>query len=72
MKKFVERVVASANQFTAFDFALFKIYLFAVGILVGAYFAPFWLVRIHLIWIVAIVAGIFTVVQLVRRYLKLR
>lgn len=50
------------------DFALFKIYIFAVGILVGAYFAPFWLTHISVVWVVAAASCVVVLTQLIRRY----
>ncbi len=68
MKKFLEKIHRSANQFSMVDFALFKIYIFAVGILVGAYFAPFWLTHISVVWVVAAASCVVVLTQLIRRY----
>ncbi len=70
MKKFITKIHRSANQFSLLDFALFKIYLFTVGILAGAYFASFWLSNISIVWIVAIISCIYTLVRLWRGYFK--
>ncbi len=70
MIKFIKKMQLAAAKFGLLDFAIFKIYICAVGILVGAYFAPFWLEYITLVWVVAIVCGLFTIVELIRHTLK--
>lgn len=72
MKKFIETMLRAANQFKAFDFAIFKIYLVSVGILLGAYFAQFWLNNIIIIWVIAILSAVITITQLIRYYLRSR
>ncbi|MFI3279363.1 MAG: hypothetical protein SNG49_03030 [Rikenellaceae bacterium] len=70
MKKFISKIHRSANKFTLLDFALFKIYLFSVGILFGAYFASFWLSNLSVVWIVAVVTCVYTLVRLWRGYFR--
>ncbi len=66
MKRFINKVMGAASQFKELDFALFKIYMVAIGILLGSYFAPFWIEHIIIIWTVAILAGVYTIIQLLR------
>lgn len=70
MKKFIVKIQHAANQFGIFDFALFKIYLVAVGILFGVYFAYFFTSWIVYVWIIAALSCIFTITQLVRYYAR--
>ncbi len=72
MKRFIENMQRAANGFTVVDYAFFKIYILFVGVLLGAYFASFWIAYINIAWIVAILAGVFTVSRLFRNYQKLK
>ncbi len=65
MKKLIKRVEEAAQRFRAADFALFKIYLAAVGVLLGAYFAPFFIANILWVWAVAVVAGVYICARLI-------
>ena len=66
MIKFIKRMTNAAQQFTAIDFAFFKIYLVAVGILICLYFSDFFLKHITIVWVVAVVALIFVMFKLIR------
>lgn len=44
----------AARRFTGFDFAIFKICLLSIGILLGTYFANFFQSWIVIVWIVAV------------------
>lgn len=70
MKRFLSKIQRAANQFSMVDFAIFKIYLVSVGILLGAYFAQFWLLHLTPLWIVAALSCIYVLIELVRLYLK--
>ncbi len=64
--RFINSLMGAVKHYTAIDFAIFKIYLFAAGILFGVYFAKFFLQYINVVWIIAIVACIIVLVQLFR------
>lgn len=66
MCNFIKSMRDSARKFTVLDFGVFKIYLIAIGILLGLYFSDFFLENITIVWIVAVVALIFMLVQLIR------
>ncbi|MFI3281435.1 MAG: hypothetical protein R3Y44_05630 [Rikenellaceae bacterium] len=68
MKDFLMKLQRAANQFNMVDFAIFKIYIFSVGLLFGAYFAHFWLAYINIVWVVAIISCIFVLIQLFKRF----
>ncbi len=70
MMNFIKEMQRAANKFSVLDFALFKIYLVAVGVLLGGYFATFWLEWITLVWIVAVVCGAITVARLFYHYIS--
>ncbi len=66
MYNFFKNSLNSARKFTVVDFGIFKTYLVAVGILLGAYFSPFFLKYICAVWTVAIIGLVFILIQLVR------
>lgn len=70
MSNIIQNLVNAAHRFTAVDFAIFKICLIAIGILLGAYFSPFFLCCIPVVWIIAILAWVIMIVQVVRYYRK--
>ncbi len=64
MKKFIDQILRAANQFKAVDYAIFKIYLVAVGTLLGSYFAQFWLSHITIVWVVTCLSAIYVIYRL--------
>lgn len=50
MTTFIQKALKSTQRYTIMDFALLKIALVSVGILLGAYFADFFLNYTTLIW----------------------
>jgi len=49
---FIERVLSSIGRYTAWDFAFLKITLVSLGILLGTYFADFFLNYTVLLWVI--------------------
>jgi small multidrug resistance family-3 protein len=70
MSNIIRNLVHAAHRFTGADFAVFKICLLAIGILLGAYFSSFFLKYISAIWIVAILTWLILMIQIVRYYKK--
>lgn len=68
MKNFINKLVNAAHQFTGLDFAIFKICLLTIGILLGAYFSVFFLKYISIIWVVAIVTWCILIIKVIRYY----
>ena len=66
MANFISNMTDAARKFTTVDFGIFKIYLVAVGILLGLYFGDFLLKYITIVWIVAVVTLIFILAKLIR------
>ena len=66
MANFIKNMTNAARKFTTVDFAVFKIYLVAVGILLGLYFSDFFIRYITIVWVVAVVALIFILFKLIR------
>lgn len=56
MKNLIPRMLDAVRHFTGFHFAIFKICLLSIGILLGTYFATFFHSWIMIVWIIAIVA----------------
>ncbi len=63
MANFISRMLDVAHRFTAFDFAIFKLCLLSIGILLGTYFWDFFLRFLTEVWIIAVIALIYLLVQ---------
>jgi hypothetical protein len=55
MTTLIERLLKAARKFTVMDYVCFKITLVSLGIILGAYFANFFLSHTTFLWIVFIV-----------------
>lgn len=56
MRSIIGRMMSAAKHYTVWDFGFLKMALFSAGIIIGAYYAPFFLNYMPLLWIVAIVS----------------
>ncbi|KJS84272.1 MAG: hypothetical protein JM58_11295 [Peptococcaceae bacterium BICA1-8] len=54
MRAIIDRTLGAAGKYTAWDFAFLKISLVCLGILLGAYFAKFFLSYTTFLWVVFI------------------
>lgn len=70
MGNLIKNLIESAHHFTGADFAVFKICLLAIGILLGSYFSSFFLQYSVIIWIVAVITFVALVIQTARYYKK--
>ncbi len=68
MSNAIKNLVNTARRFTAADFAVFKICLLAVGILLGAYFSAFFLKYITVVWIAAAITALTLIIQVIRYF----
>lgn len=66
MSKLIQRLMKTVQHFTVVDFALFKICLVTIGILLGTYLHSFFNQHLSIIWGIAIVTYILLLVQLFR------
>ncbi len=66
MKRLINKLMGAVKHYTTCDFAIFKIYMVAIGILFGTYFAPFWGRYLPVVWGVAIVGCVVVLAQLIR------
>ncbi len=70
MKNFIDRVMRSARKYTVWDFACLKMTLFSLGILLGAYFADFFLAYTSIIWPIFIVSYIWIMYKTFFKYMN--
>jgi len=56
MNGLIDRLMNAAKKFTVLDYGFFKITLLTAGVLLGTYFAPFFLGYTTLLWILFIVS----------------
>ncbi len=70
MSNVIKNLVNAARHFTATDFAVFKICLLTIGILLGAYFSTFFLNYITIVWVVAVLTWLILIIQVVRYFKK--
>lgn len=70
MSKIINKMVDAARKYSAFDFAIFKITLILVGIILGTYLWEFFVQYINITWILAlsgVVYLIFTTLTKIKR-----
>ncbi len=58
MRVFIGRIMRATKKYTTLDFALLKIGLIAIGILLGVYFSGFLGKYIAIVWVAAIISYI--------------
>jgi small multidrug resistance family-3 protein len=58
LNKFIQKAMKATRKFTVTDFACLKISLLFLGILLGAYFAQFFLSHTSFLWLVFIASYI--------------
>lgn len=63
MTNVIKKMINAAHNFKAMDFAVFKICLLSVGILLGTYFSIFFQNYITLIWVVAVLTWVILIIQ---------
>ena len=56
MSAFIQKALNAARKYTVMDYACLKITLLSFGILLGAYFAQFFLSYTSFLWVVFIVS----------------
>lgn len=70
MGDLIKNLMNAVRQFTAFDFASFKICLLSSGILLGSYFCSFFMEYITFVWVIALIAWLLLIIPLIRYYGK--
>lgn len=66
MANFAKRMLGATRKYTIADFGILKLSLISVGILLGLYFGDFLLKYITTVWIIAVLATIFILIQQIR------
>lgn len=56
MSKFIQRLLKVARNYTVMDYVFFKITLVSFGILLGTYFAQYFLSYTSFLWVVFIIS----------------
>jgi len=69
MGNVIKKLVKVANHYNVVDFGALKICMLFIGILFGVYFSSFFMKYIPVVWIVAILAWLFVIIQTIR-YLR--
>lgn len=70
MKGFIEKALNAAKKFNVWDFGLFKICLFSLGIIFGVYFNNFFLAYIQTIWVLFIATWVWLLYKTFFKYWK--
>jgi hypothetical protein len=56
MIEFIQRVLKATKKYTIIDYAFLKIAILSLGILLGAYFAKYFLNHTLFLWVVYIIS----------------
>jgi len=55
MIPFIKRIFTATKGYTILDFGILKICILCFGLLIGAYFAPFFLSHTFFLWVVFLI-----------------
>lgn len=58
MRQLINKALAAAQRYTLWDFAWLKVTLLSLGIILGTYFAAFFLKHMTLLWLTFLVSYI--------------
>lgn len=72
MGNVIKNLIEAARHFTGSDFAIFKICLLSIGILLGSYFSSFFMQYTLIVWVVAVITLVWLINQTIRYYRKIR
>ena len=68
MKGFIDKALNAARSYNLWDFGCLKITLIAFGILIGAYFASFFIQYIGIVWAIFILSYIWVMYKTFFKY----
>jgi len=68
MKGFIDKALNAANSYNVWDYIWLKSTLIFLGILVGTYFAQFFIQYISVVWVVFILTAIWIVYRTFFKY----
>lgn len=66
MKDFITSITNAARKFNPLDYAIFKICMISIGIILGTYLSSFFIKFITVMWIIVLVTCIYVMFQLLR------
>lgn len=70
MNKLIDKTLKAVEKYTAMDFALLKITLVSIGILLGTYFAKFFSNYTSLLWVIFIGSYLMIMYKTFFKYMK--
>jgi small multidrug resistance family-3 protein len=70
MRAFINRVLDATGKYNAWDFAFLKVCLVSLGVLLGAYYAKFFLNYTSILWVVFITTYLWIMYRTFFKYLK--
>jgi len=70
MREFINNMMQATKQYTTLDFALLKICLVAIGILLGVYLTVFFAKYILIVWVAAIISYVWIMYKTFISYRK--
>jgi len=68
MKGFIDKALNAAKSYSLWDYGWLKLILTSFGILVGTYFAQFFIQYISVVWVVFILTAIWIVYRTFFKY----
>lgn len=66
MNNLIDELMNAARKFTLIDFAILKICLLSMGVLLGVYLSDFFMRDISIVWMIAVVTLFVLLVQVIR------
>lgn len=72
MSSVIKNLLKAARHFSGTDFAIFKICLLTIGILLGIYFYSFFIEYISIIWVIAILSWLILMFNIIRYYKRMK
>ncbi len=70
MNNFVNKAMNAAKKYTVWDFGLFKLCLFSLGIIFGVYFYTFFSTYMPIVWAIFIASWAWLVYKTFFKYWK--
>ena len=71
MGNVIKNLIEAARHFTGSEFAVFKICLLSIGILLGSYFSSFFMEYTSMVWVVGVITLVCLINQTIGHYKRL-
>lgn len=72
MSNIIKNLTNAARHFSSADFAVFKICLLSIGVLLGVYFFGFFLRHLLVVWGIAVITWLFLMFRIIHYFKKLQ